>query len=192
MKKLLFIASILVVLSATGCNASFNAAETLKKEDDRRALFHEIVSNQQRFEELLDVAGSNEAAKKTLMQAHMRSMKEMEMEKVMRENPEMGQKMMQKMMDNQEMRQKMLAKLQEKMQDNPGLRMQMMKNMHDMMQKNPEMMKEMMENIATMMEKHPYMMQTMMEKLHKNPEMMKRMKEHLENEKEENQQHEHH
>ena len=85
-----------VIGSLMSCKSTFNAYETMENLENRNALYQEIISNQSQFSEFIDLAQQNEGAQKIMMQNHMQMMESGKM-KTMMENPEMKAKMMQKM-----------------------------------------------------------------------------------------------
>lgn len=97
----------------------------METQQNRNAVYQEIISNPAQFNELLDLAANNEMAKKTLMQNHMQMMESGKMEAMMKKNPEMKEKM-KKMM-------------QEKMEKDPEMKEMMGKMMMKKMKENPEM-----------------------------------------------------
>ena len=168
---------LLIVIGILGtfisCKSTFNANETLQKEENRTAIYQEIISNPVQFTKLISEARKDEEAKMILMKSHMEQMESGNMKMMMQKNPEMKEKMqsqMQKMMDK--MQEKMLNKmmqsekgrkiLMEKIHGNEQMKKEMKKRMSQMMDENPEMMKEMMQK---MMEKNPEMMQKMKDKM---------------------------
>ena len=178
------------------CKTTFNATETLQVEQNRNAIYKEIISNPVQLTNFITEAQKNEEAKKILMKAHMEQMESGNMKMMMDKNPEMKEKMeshMQMMMEkNPEMMQKMQSKMVDKMMDsemgrkmlmdkihaNNTMKKEMKEKMMQMMKESPGMMEEMMdkdpEMMEKMMKKNPEMMEKMMEG---NPEMMEKMME---------------
>lgn len=173
-KTLLIIVAVGTMVS---CKSAFNAAETMEVQDNRNALYQEIISNPSQFSEFIDLAQQNEGAQKIMMHNHMQMMESGKMKNMMEKNPEMKQKMkshMEKMMEeNPEMKEKMQTKMLDKMLESPEGRKMLMQKMH----KNKEMQGEMKEKMMQKMKENPAMMEEMMEKMMENPEMMKKMKE---------------
>jgi hypothetical protein len=189
---------ILMAISLMGtmisCKTTFNATKTMQVEENRNAIYKEIISDPVQLTNFMIEAQKNEEAKKILMKAHMEQMESGNMKMMMDKNPEMKEKMqshMQMMMDKDpEMMQKMQSKMLDKMMEsemgrkilmdkihtNNTMNKEMKEKMMQTMKDNPKMMEEMMQK---MMEKNPEMMQKMMEK---NPEMMKKMKGKMKNE----------
>ena len=112
------------------CNATFNASEAMETQQNRNAVYQEIISNPAQFNELLDLAANNEMAKKTLMQNHMQMMESGKMEAMMKKNPEMKEKM-----------KKMMKEMMEKIHDDPEM-MEKMKQHMDKSKKEGEKHKE--------------------------------------------------
>ncbi|CAM4020518.1 hypothetical protein [Gillisia hiemivivida] len=159
------------------CKSSFNATETMQVEQNRSAIYQEIISNPVQMTDFISEAQKNEEAKKILMKAHMEQMESGNMKMMMDKNPEMKERMqshMQKMMDkNPEMMQKMQSKMLEKMMESEMGRKMLMNEIHN----NKTMKKEMKEKMMQMMDDNPEMMEELMQKMmDKNPEMMKKMK----------------
>jgi hypothetical protein len=166
-----------LVGTMVSCKSTFNATETLQVEQNRNAIYQEIISNPIQFSTFISEAQKNEAAKKIMMKAHMEQMESGNMKMMMEKNPEMKEKMqshMQKMMeDNPEMKEKMQSKMLNKMMESEKGRKMLMDAIH----KNDMMKKEMKEKMMQMMNENPEMMEEMMQKMmDKNPEMMKKMK----------------
>ena len=170
--------TMVLVGTLISCKSTFNATKTLQVDENRNAIYQEIISNPDQFTNFINEAQKNEAAKKMLMKAHMKQMESGNMKMMMEKNPEMKEKMqshMQKMMEkNPEMMQKMQSKMLEKMMKSEKGRKMLMDEIH-----NNKMMKNQMKaKMMQMMNENPEMMQKMMEK---NPEMMKKMKEKMKN-----------
>ncbi|WP_339840966.1 hypothetical protein [uncultured Maribacter sp.] len=178
---------ILMVIGLVGtmvsCKSTFNANETLQVEENRDAIYQEIISNPIQFTKFISEAQKSEEAKKMLMKAHMEKMESGDMKMMMEKNPEMKEKMklhMQKMMEeNPEMMQKMQSKMLDKMMESGKGRKMLMDEIHN----NKMMKEEMKERMMQMMNENPEMMEGMMQKMmEKNPEMMKKMKGKMKNE----------
>jgi hypothetical protein len=163
-----------VIGSLVSCKSTFNAYETMENQENRNALYQEIISNQSQFSEFIDLAQQNEGAQKIMMQNHMQMMESGKMKTMMEKNPEMKQKMeshMQKMMENPEMKEKMQTMMLDKMSGSSEGRKMMMQKMHE----NKEMQREMKEKMMQNMKENPAMMEEMMEKMMENPEMKEKM-----------------
>tara|TARA_R110001583_G_scaffold69435_2_gene196876 strand:+ start:25390 stop:25974 length:585 start_codon:yes stop_codon:yes gene_type:complete len=175
-KTLLVIALIGTVVS---CKSAFNATETMQVDENRSAIYQEIISNPIQFTNFISEAEKSEEAKKILMKAHMEKMESGDMKMMMDKNPEMKAKMqshMQMMMEkNPEMMQKMQSKMLNKMMESEEGRKMLMDEIH----KNKMMKKEMKTKMMQMMDENPEMMEEMMQK---KPEMMKKMKGKMKNE----------
>jgi hypothetical protein len=172
-----------VVGTLASCKSTFNATETLSVEENRQAVYQEIISNPVQFTDFISEAQKNEEAKKILMKAHMEQMETGNMKMMMDQNPEMKEKMqshMQKMMENNpEMMQKMQSKMLDKMTESAKGRKMLMDEIHN----NKMMKKEMKASMMQMMDENPEMTEEMMKKMmEKNPEMMKKMKGKMNNE----------
>jgi|TARA_R110002012_G_scaffold321647_1_gene550390 hypothetical protein len=171
-----------LIATMVGCKSTFNASETMQVDENRNAIYQEIISNPVQFANFISEARKNEEAKKLLMKAHMEQMESGDMKMMMDKNPEMKEKMqahMQKMMEkNPEMKEKMQSKMLDKMMESEKGRKMLMEKMH----KNEMMKKQMKERMKNMMDENPDMMEEMMQKMmEKNPEMMKKMKEKMKN-----------
>jgi len=155
------------------CKSSFNATETMQVEENRIAIYQEIIANPVQMNNFITEAQKNEDAKKILMKAHIGQMESGNMKMMMDKNPEMKEKMqshMQKMMEeNPEMKQKMQSKMLAKMMGSEEGRKMLMEKIH----KNEMMKKDMKAKMMQMMNENPEMMQKMMDK---NTEMKKKMK----------------
>ncbi|TXD85543.1 hypothetical protein ESY86_02765 [Subsaximicrobium wynnwilliamsii] len=155
------------------CKSTFNANETLQVDENRNAIYQEIISNPVQLTNFISEAQKSEAAKKLMMQAHMAQMESGNMKMMMEKNPEMKEKMqshMQMMMEeNPEMMQKMYSKMLNKMMENEKDRKMLMDEIHS----NKMMKKDMKAMMMQLMNENPEMKEEMKEK---NPEMMKKMK----------------
>ena len=174
--------SIVLIGTMVGCKSTFNAAETMQVEENKNAIYQEIISNPVQFTNFLSEARKNEEAKKILMKSHMEQMESGNMKAMMDKNPEMKEKMqshMQKMMEkNPEMKEKMQSKMLDRMMESEKGRKMLMEKMHN----NEMMKKQMKERMKNMMDENPDMMEEMMQKMmEKNPGMMKKMKEKMKN-----------
>ena len=181
MKNMKTIVKTLMVMALIGtvvsCKSAFNATETLQVDENRNAIYQEIISNPIQFANFISEAQKSEEAKKILMKAHMEKMESGDMKMMMEKNPEMKAKMqshMQMMMEkNPEMMQKMQSKMLDKMMASEEGRKMLMDEIH----KNKTMKKEMKTKMMQMMDENPEMMEEMKQKMmEKNPEMMKKMK----------------
>jgi hypothetical protein len=177
---------ILMVIGLVGtmisCKSTFNATEALQVEENRNAIYQEIISNPVQLTNFITEAQKSEAAKKIMMKAHMEQMESGNMKMIMEKNPEMKDKMqshMQMMMEkNPEMMEKMLSKMLDKMMESEKGRKMLMDEIH----KNNMMKKDMKVKMMEMMNENPEMMEEMMQKMmEKNPEMMQRMKGKMKN-----------
>ncbi|WP_170152915.1 hypothetical protein [Ulvibacter antarcticus] len=174
---------ILMIIGVVGtmlsCKSSFNATETMQVEQNRNAIYKEIISNPVQLTNFINEAQKDQAAKKILMKAHMEQMESGNMKMMIEKNPEMKEKMqshMQMMMEeNPEMKQKMQSKMLAKLMESEMGRKMLMDEIH----KNEMMKKEMKAKMMQMMNENPEMMEEMMEK---NPEMMKKLKEKMKKE----------
>jgi len=181
MKNMKSTVKILMIVGLVGtifsCKSSFNATETMQVEQNRSAIYQEIISNPTQLTNFISEAQKNEEAKKMLMKAHMEQMESGNMKMMMEKNPEMKEKMqshMQKMMEkNPEMMEKMQSKMLAKMMESEKGRKMLMDEIHN----NKTMKKEMKEKMMQMMNENPEMMEEMMQKMMEiNPEMMEKIK----------------
>ena len=175
-KTLMIIVAVGTLIS---CKSTFNASEAMDVPDNRNAVYQEIISNPNQFNEFIDLAQQDEGARKLMMQNHMQMMESGKMNAMMEKNPGMKEKMkshMEKMMDDPEMKEKMHKMMQERLDRNP----EMKKKMKEKMMKDPAMKEAMMEEMHSKMKSNPEMAEKMMDKmiqfLHENPELMEKMK----------------
>jgi hypothetical protein len=160
---------ILMLIGLVGtmisCKSTFNATETLQVEQNRKAIYQEIISNPIHFTSFISEAEKSEEAKKILMKAHMEQMESGKMKIMMDKNPEMKEKMqshMQMMMEkNPEKMQKMQSKMLDKMMESEKGRKMLMDEIHN----NKMMKKEMKAKMMQMMDENPEMMDEMMKKM---------------------------
>jgi hypothetical protein len=173
--------NILIAIGLFGtlasCKSTFNATETLSVEENRQAVYQEIISNPIQLTNFISEARKNEEAKMILMKGHMEQMESENMKMMMGKNPEMKEKMqshMQKMMENNpEMMQKKHSKMLDKMMESEKGRKMLMDKIHS----NGKMKEDMKAKMMQMMDQNPEMMKEMMQKMmDKNPEMKGKMK----------------
>jgi len=74
------------------CKSTFNATETLSVEENRQAVYQEIISNPVQLTNFISEARKNEEAKMILMKGHMEQMESGNMKMMMEKNPEMQEK----------------------------------------------------------------------------------------------------
>ena len=158
--KLSMIATLLLLI--VSCKSTFNASETLQNDENRKQLYQNIISDPVKFSEFLEVASSNKAAQMLLMKNHMKMMENGKMMEMMKENPEMKEKMEKKMQE----------KMRKKMMDDPAEREAMMDKMHSKMKENPEMMEKMVDKMIMMMHENPKMMEMMKKKMKEHQSKM--------------------
>ncbi len=72
------------------CKSTFNATETMQVEENRNAIYQEIISNPVQFTNFIRKAQKNDEAKKIMMKDQMESGN---MKMMMDKNPEMKEKM---------------------------------------------------------------------------------------------------
>lgn len=188
--KMKTIVKTLMIIVAVGtlvsCKSTFNASEAMDVPDNRNAVYQEIISNPNQFNEFIDLAQQDEGARKLMMQSHMQMMESGKMKAMMQKNPGMKKKMkshMEKMMDDPEMKEMMGKMMKKKMKENPEMKEKMMHEMMHSMENDPGFRKKMMQGMMKKMKENPQMMQEMMEKMHDDPEMMERMKQHMDKKK---------
>ena len=98
--KTLMIIGVFSTLAS--CKSTFNATETLSIEENRQALYQEIISNPIQFTSFISEAQKSEAAKKIMMKAHMEQKESGNLNMMMDKTHEMKEKMqshMQKTME---------------------------------------------------------------------------------------------
>jgi len=161
--RLSFVA--LLSLLSISCGTTQTASEALVENDFRNDVYKEIVSDETKFMEFMNVAHASKEANSWLMKDHMQMMENGKMMEVMKANPEMQEKMkkmmQEKMEKDPEMQKKMMEKMKAKMMEDPAMKEAMMENMHAEMKGKPEMAEKMMDK--------------MIQFLHENPEMMDKM-----------------
>lgn len=179
--KTLMIIGVLGAL--VSCKSTFDADETMEVQENRNAVYQQIISTPNQFSEFIDLAQQDEEARKIIMQKHMQMMESGKMKMMMQNKPEMKERMkthMQKMMeDNPEMKEKMQSMMLDKILKSQDGRKMLMQKMHE----NNEMTEEMKGKMMQKMMDSPQMMEEMMQKMmEKNPEMMEKMKEKMKKE----------
>ncbi|MGA8854031.1 MAG: hypothetical protein WB492_07630 [Christiangramia sp.] len=162
--RLTFVSIIGVLLSSCGTNKT--AAEAMAENDFRNNVYDEIVNDQTKFMEFLEVVHATPTADMWLLKDHMQMMQSGKIKGIVKGNPEMKEKMenmmQEKMENNPEMQQRMQKKMKKMMMNDPEMKKAMMMNMHEKMKSNPEMAEKMMDQ--------------MIQFLHENPELMEKMK----------------
>ena len=130
---------IVVVGTMVSCKSTFNGTETMEVQDNRNALYQEIISNPSQFNELIGLAQQDEVARKIMMQSHMQMMESGKMKAMMENNPEMQE-------ENPEMKDKMQSKMLEKMLESPEGRKMLLQKMYENKEIQAEMREKMMGN----------------------------------------------
>ncbi|SDG45917.1 hypothetical protein SAMN04488027_10231 [Psychroflexus sediminis] len=151
MKTMKTISRTLMIIGIMGafvsCKSSFDAAETMELQNNRQAVYQEIISNPEHMTEFTQMAEQDQDARKIMMQSHMEMMESGKLMEMMKNNPEMIEQMkenMQNMMQNNpEMMENMRSKMTEKMMKSAEGRKKLM----EAMQENPEMKKAMMQEM---------------------------------------------
>lgn len=153
-------------LLLTSCGSSQPVSERMQENEYRSEVYQVIANNENYFKQFLEVANSNQQAQKWLLQDHFNSMQSGEIKEIVKNDPELKErmkKMMQDKMENDpEMQAKMMEKMKEKMMKDPEMHEQMMMQIHQKMKSNPQMADKMMDK--------------MIQFLHENPELMEQMK----------------
>ncbi|PRX45690.1 hypothetical protein [Salegentibacter salegens] len=153
-------------LLLSSCGTNKTAAEALAENDFRNNVYREIVNDESKFMEFMEVAHANPPADMWLLKDHMQMMESGKIQEIMKNNPEMKEKMQnmkqEKMEKAPKMQQKMQKKMKMKMMNDPEMKEAMMQEMHQKMKSNPEMAEKMMDQ--------------MIQFLHENPELMEKMK----------------
>lgn len=133
------------------CKSSFDAAETMELQNNRQAVYQEIISNPEQMKEFTQMAQEDQGARKIMMQSHMEMMESGKLMEMMKNNPEMKEQMkenMQNMMQNNpEMMENMRSKMTEKMMKSAEGRKKLMEAMKENSDMKKEMMQEMMQNM---------------------------------------------
>jgi hypothetical protein len=132
------------------CKSTFNATETLQVEQNKNAIYQEIISNPVQFTNFISEAQKNEEAKKIMMKAHMEQMESGNMNMMMEKNSEMKEKMQSKMLDKMMESEKGREMLMDEIHNNEMMKKEMKAKMMQMMNENPEMMEEMMDKNSEM------------------------------------------
>ncbi len=147
MKTIKKIAFLSIIGLLASCKSNYTATDILKSEDNKKAIYKEIISNPNELSNFIALAREDEEAKKVLMKAHMQQMESGGMKMMMEKNPEMKEKMqshMQKMMDeNPEMMKKMQTKILDKMMSSEKGREVLLEKIHNNELMKKEMKKKM-------------------------------------------------
>ncbi len=159
----------LLSLFTISCGTTQTAAEALVENDFRNDVYKEIVNDEAKFMEFMNVAHASKDADSWLMKDHMQMMENGKMMEVMKANPEMQEKMKKMMQDKMEkdpeMQKKMMEKMKTKMMEDPAMKEAMMENMHAEMKANPEMAEKMMDKMIHFFHENPEMMDKMQAKM---------------------------
>jgi hypothetical protein len=146
--------NILMTIGLVGtmlsCKSTFNATETLQVEQNKNAIYQEIISNPVQFTNFISEAQKNEEAKKIMIKAHMEQMESGNMNMMMEKNSEMKEKMQSKMLDKMMESEKGREMLMDEIHNNEMMKKEMKAKMMQMMNENPEMMEEMMDKNSEM------------------------------------------
>lgn len=136
-----------IIGTFVSCKSSFDASETMDLQNNRKAVYQEIISNPEHMKEFTQMAEQDQGARRIMMQSHLQMMESGKIMEMMKNNPEMKEQMkenMQNMLQNNpEMMKKMQSKMTEKMMKSAEGRKKLMKAIKE----NPEMTKEMMQNM---------------------------------------------
>ena len=176
--RIAFVSIFGLLLSSCGTNKT--AAEALTENDFRNNVYREIVNDESKFMELLEVAHANPQADIWLLKDHMQMMESGKIQEIMKNNPEMKekmQKMRQEKMEKapkmqQKKQQKMQKKMKRKMMNNPEMRNAMMQEMHQKMKSNPEMADKMMDQMIQFLHENPGLMEKMKAKMKAHQDKM--------------------
>lgn len=177
MKKLI-LSSIIGVsgLILTGCGSSQPVSETMKENEYRNQVYQEIVNTEAYFNEFLNVANSNDQAQKRLLEDHFDMMQAGEIKEIVKNDPQLKERMKKMMHEKIENDPEMMAKMKEKMKtqmmNDPETRQHMMEHMHQRMKKNPEMAGEMMDRMIQFLHENPELMEQMRAKMKAHQEKM--------------------
>ena len=136
---------IVAVGTLISCKSTFNASEAMDVPDNRNAVYQEIISNPNQFNEFIDLAQQDEGARKLMMHKMMQ-------ERLDR-NPEMKKKMKEKMMKDPAMKEAMMEEMHSKMKSNPEMAEKMMDKMIQFLHENPELMEKMKAKMKAHQEK---------------------------------------
>lgn len=60
--------------AVVSCKSTFSASETMELKNNRKAVYHEIISNPDQLREFIDLAKQDEGARKIMMHNHMQMM----------------------------------------------------------------------------------------------------------------------
>lgn len=161
----------------TSCGTTRTAPEAMAENEFRNQVYKEIVSDQSKFTEFMQVVHNNDEAEKWLLKDHFQMMENGRMKAVMEKNPEMREKMKkmmhEKMENDPEMQKKMQDKMKAKMMDDPEMKQAIMQDMHAKMKANPEMAEKMMDQMIQFLHENPDLMEKMKAKMKAHQEEMK-------------------
>ena len=130
-----------IIGAALSCKSTFNATEAMESQNNREAVYQEIISNPGQMNEFIELAQQDDQARRIMMQSHMQMMESGKMKETMKNNPDMKKKMMPHMQKMMEENLEMMEEMMDKMMDNPERMKKMMKKMQEkgMMEKKPMM-----------------------------------------------------
>lgn len=178
MKKLVRIGMFgLAGLLMTSCGTPQTAAERMVENEYRNEVYAEIVKSENRFEEFMQVAQNDPEAQKWLLQAHFDMMEAGKVEILVKNNPQLKDRMRaiisQKLENDPEMQAMLKDKVKAQMMQDPEVQQHMMQHMHEKMKNNPEMADKMMDNMIQFLHENPQLMDKMRAKMKAHQEEMK-------------------
>ena len=181
MRKLILSSTMVIAgLVLTSCGSSQPISERMQENEYRSEVYQVIADNENYFNQFLEVANSNEKAQMWMLEDHFDRMESGEIMKIVKNNPQLKdrmKKMMHEKMENDpEMQAKMKEKMKKKMMKDPEMHEQMMKHMHRKMKENPQMADKMMDNMIQFLHENPAMMEQMRAKMRQHQEEMEKSK----------------
>ena len=91
-----------IIGAFVSCKSSFDATETMELQNNREAVYQEMISNPGQLNEFIELAQQDEEARRIMMQSQMQMMESARMKEMMKNNPDMKERVnshMQKMME---------------------------------------------------------------------------------------------
>jgi hypothetical protein len=137
-KTLLIMAFIFTMVS---CMETFNATETLQVDENRNAIYQEIISNPIQFTNFVSAAQKSEESKKILMKSHIVKMQS-HMQMMMDKNTEMMQMMESKILGKMMASEEGCKLLMDEIYKNKRMKKEVEAKILQIMDENPEMMEK--------------------------------------------------
>jgi hypothetical protein len=143
MKKIVKMLVVMTFIATlVSCMETFNATETLQVDENRNAIYQEIISNPIQFTNFISESQKSEEAKKILIKSNIVKMEPGDIKMIMDKNPEMIQMMQSERLDQMMASKEGCKLLMDEIYKNKIMKKEMEAKMLQMMDENPEMIKK--------------------------------------------------